>query len=127
MNLQNLFDQCVQNNNGDKVKAARQFIIKAKKEDPSVKMNDCMIAAGYDKKTEQNFRNNVVIPTRNRIGIIKFNLSANDMKKLFGRVKDANLTEDEVNKKKEILNMLPARSRVTAQEEMNYLDEIINN
>jgi hypothetical protein len=126
MNLQELFNQCLENNNGDKIKAAQQFIVKAKKENPSVKMNDCMAAAGYTKETEQNFRNSVLIPVRNRIGLIRFNLQENDMKKIFGRVKEANLTEDEVNKKKAILSSLPVRSRTTKPKEMNHIDELIN-
>jgi hypothetical protein len=103
MNLQELFNQCLENNNGDKTKAAQQFIIKAKKENPSVKMNECMAIAGYDKKNEQNFRNNIVIPVRNRIANIKFNIDSNTIKKIFGR-SQKELTDEEKNTKKRSLN-----------------------
>jgi hypothetical protein len=125
MNLQELFEQCLENNNGDKTKAAQQFIIKAKKENPSVKMSECMAIAGYDKKTEQNFRNNIVIPVRNRIANIKFNVSEDSIKRLFGRSQEA-LTDEEKNTKKSIQDLLPARSRASSTKKMDHIDELIN-
>lgn len=124
MNLQELFNQCLENNNGDKIKAAQQFIIKAKKENPSVKMNECMTIAGYDKKTEQNFRNNVIIPVRNRIANIKFNVSVDNIKRLFGRSQEA-LTDEEKNTKKRIQDFLPTRSRISSIKKMDHIDQLI--
>lgn len=124
MNLQELFDQCLENNNGDKIKAAQQFIVKAKREDPSVKMTECMAIAGYDKKTEQNFRNNIIIPVRDRIANIKFNVGAEQIKKLFGRSQAA-LTDEEKNTKKSIQDFLPARSRISSIKKMDHIDQLI--
>lgn len=127
MNLQELFQVCLAENNNNNVRAAQQFIVKAKKEIPDVKMNDCMKVAGFDEKTKQNFRNNVVIPVRNRIAKIKFELSEQSINRLFGRVSEgqANLTEEEKNTKKSIQEFLPGRTRTAAAKNMDHIDALL--
>ena len=124
MNLQELFQACLTENNGNNVRAAQQFIVKAKKENPDVKMNDCMITAGFNEKTKQNFRNNVVIPVRNRIAKIKFNLSEDTIQRLFGRSQE-DLTDEEKNTKKNIQELLPGRTRTTAAKNMDHIDSLL--
>ncbi len=123
MNLQELFDECVKDNNGDRIKGTQQFIVRAKKVKPEVKMSECIKIAGFDnKKDEAAFRNNVVIPTRNRIGLVKFQLNAEEIKSLFGRTE---LTDEQKEQKKQILSLLPARSRVTSTKAMDHIDNFI--
>ena len=124
MNLRELFEACLAENNNNTVRAAQQFIVKAKKENPDVKMNDCMITAGFNEKTKQNFRNNVVIPVRNRIAKIKFNLSEDTIQRLFGRSQE-DLTDEEKNTKKNIQELLPGRTRTTAAKNMDHIDSLL--
>ena len=124
MNLRELFEACLAENNNNTVRAAQQFIVKAKKENPDVKMNDCMITAGFNEKTKQNFRNNVVIPVRNRIAKIKFNLSEDTIQRLFGRSQE-DLTDEEKNTKKNIQELLPGRTRTTASKNMDHIDSLL--
>ena len=124
MTLQELFEECVKENGGNKIRGAQQFIVRAKKEIPDVKMNDCMSTAGYEKKNEQTFRNNIVIPVRNRIAQIRFNVSPDTIKRLFGRTQQS-LTEDEKQLKKNISACLPARARITGEKTMDHIDTLI--
>ena len=124
MNLQELFEACLAENNNNSVRAAQQFIVKAKKENPDVKMNDCMVTAGFNEKTKQNFRNNIVIPVRNRIAKIKFNLSEDSIHRLFGRAQEDGLTDEEKNTKKSIQEFLPGRTRTTPAKNMDHIDTL---
>lgn len=122
MTLQELFELCTAENNGNKLRAAQQFIVRARQEIPNVKMSECMTVAGFNKETEQNFRNSVVIPTRDRIAKIKFNLDKAAVKRLFGRTE---LTEQESAQKTEIASLLPLRSRTVQEKAMPHIDQFI--
>ena len=124
MNLRELFEACLAENNNNNVRAAQQFIVKAKKENPDVKMKDCMITAGFDEKSKQTFRNSIVIPVRNRIAKIKFNLSEDTIQRLFGRSQE-DLTDEEKNTKKNIQELLPGRTRTTAAKNMDHIDSLL--
>lgn len=124
MTLQELFNKCVEENGGNKIRGAQQFIVRAKKEIPDVKMNECMTVAGYEKKNEQTFRNNIVVPVRNRIAQIKFNVGPDAVKRLFGRTQQS-LTDDEKQLKKNISSCLPARTRITSEKSMDHIDALI--
>ena len=74
MTLQEIFEKCVADVDGDKVRGTQRFLIAAKKEDPEVTVSTCMEIAGFTDEDEkratnlaQSFRSNIFNPLRDHL------------------------------------------------------------
>lgn len=126
MTMQELFNKCLADTNQNKVRAARRFLVSAKKENPKITMKECMAICGYThedpKKAAslaQTFRSAIVNPTREHLAKIKYQMEDGSM--LFKR--GIQLSEADKQKKKEIESMLPSRNRKS--DDMSYLKDIV--
>ena len=79
MTLQEIFEKCVADVDGDKVRGTQRFLIAAKKEDPEVTVSTCMEIAGFTDEDEkratnlaQSFRSNIFNPLRDHLAKAKF-------------------------------------------------------
>jgi len=131
VNLQELFEQCVAECNGNKIDGTKKFLIVAKKTVPDIKMNDCMEIAGFTSKNEkesinlaQKFRMNILNPTRNYITKKLFSMTDSEIENLWGRTEQEK-TEDQRAKQEAVKAKLPARTRTTSSKTMSFLDDLI--
>lgn len=113
--LQEIFDKCIADVNGDKVRGTQRFLIAAKKEDPKVTITECMDIAGFTSDDEkkainlaQSFRTNIFNPLRDHIAKIKFGV--NDPEKIFGRT-GLERSKEDAELRTNILALLPVRTR----------------
>lgn len=115
MTLQEIFNKCVADVNGDKLRGTQRFLIAAKKEVPTVTLAECMEVAGFTSDDEkkalnlaQNFRSNIFNPLRDHLAKIKFGVD--NPEKIFGRT-GVEKSKEDINLRQNILNLLPARTR----------------
>ena len=134
--LQEIFEKCVADVNGDKFRGTQRFLIAAKKEDPNVTIDECMKIAGFTDEDEkkasnlaQSFRTNIFNPLRDHLAKIKFGVDNPD--KIFGRT-GVEKSKEEANLRKEILNLLPSKTRakgagrVAQPKNMDHLADLID-
>lgn len=134
--LQEIFEKCVADVNGDKFRGTQRFLIAAKKSQPDVTITECMEVAGFTDPDEkkainlaQSFRSNVFNPLRDHLAKVKFGVD--DPEKIFGRT-GVEKTKEEGNLRKEILDLLPLRTRakgagrVAKPKNMDYLNDLID-
>lgn len=113
--LQEIFEKCIADVNGDKIRGTQRFLVAAKKENPKVTIEDCMDIAGFTSDDEkkatnlaQSFRTNIFNPLRDHIAKIKFGVDKPE--KIFGRTGEEKTKED-VELRSSILALLPVRTR----------------
>lgn len=131
LNLNDVYREFLQTSNNDKIAAGQKFIIYAKKQDAKITLNDCRRIMGYFSEDEkenlnlaQQFRMNVLNPTRNYITKKMFNLTDSQIDSLWGR-SDAEKTPEEKSMQQQVLEKLPNRTRVVKPKTMDYLDELL--
>ena len=110
MTLEQLYTDCLEKCGQNKILTAQRFLLAARKMFPEVKISECANISGYkDPKDRQNFRNSVVNQLRVKIGAACFNLTDEQVKRLFSS--STELTEEENAIKDKILEKLPQRDR----------------
>lgn len=133
--LQEIFEKCIADVDGDKVRGTQRFLIAAKKSKPDVTVTECMEVAGFtdadEKKANnlaQSFRSNVFNPLRDHLAKIKFGV--HDPEKIFGRT-GVEKSKEDASLRKEILDLLPLRTRakgagrVAKPKSMDHLADLI--
>lgn len=134
--LQELFEKCLGEVDGNKFRATIRFLVQAKKLDPNVSLVDCMEVAGFTDKDEkksanlaQSFRTNVFNPLRDHLVKVKFGIA--DTAPVFGRTnKGEGRSEENKKIREQILAMLPSspKTRTTnapAEKDMSFIDDLI--
>lgn len=126
MSATELFNSCLAGCENNKILAAQQFLIRVKKEYPDIKMSECAKICGYgDEKARQNFRNSVVIPVRNAIGIKKLGLTTDTVKRLYSN--KVELSETEISLRDTINKYLPIRDRnVIPKDKFSHLEGLLD-
>lgn len=135
MTLQEIFDNCVADVNGDRTRGTQRFLIAAKKEIPTVTIAECMDVAGFTSDDEkkalnlaQSFRTNIFNPLRDHLAKIKFGVD--NPEKIFGRT-GVEKTKEDMDLRQNILNLLPARTRakgagrVATTKNMDHLADLV--
>lgn len=131
--LQELFEKCLQEVDGNKTRASIRFLVAAKKAKPDVTLSECMEVAGFTDPDEkkaanlaQSFRSTVFNPLRDHLAKVKFGV--NDTTPIFGR--GDGRTEENKKIRGQILGLLPAmtRSRVATQatsKDLSFVDDLL--
>ena len=131
--LQELFEKCLAEVDGNKTRASIRFLVSAKKAKPDVTLAECMEVAGFtdpdEKKASnlaQSFRSTVFNPLRDHLAKLKFGI--NDTSPIFGR--GDGRTEENKKIRGQILSMLPSmtRSRTAAQakpKDFSFVDDLL--
>jgi hypothetical protein len=131
MNLREIFEECVAEKG--QVEGVQKFLIKAKKENPLVKMGECMEIAGFTSNDEkesvnlgQKFRTQILNPLRDYLTKKLCNLTDSEVERLWGR-QEGEKTAEQRAQQETVLRVLPARSRNTQArvKDMGFVDELL--
>lgn len=135
MTLQEIFDKCVADVNGDRTRGTQRFLIAAKKEIPTVTIEECMNVAGFTSNDEkkalnlaQSFRSNIFNPLRDHLAKVKFGVD--NPEKIFGRT-GVEKSKEDADLRKNILDLLPVRTRakgagrVATVKNMDHLADLV--
>lgn len=126
-----LFNTCCEETEGNKVRGAQRFLIRAKKVDPNVTLTECMDATGFSDPDEkkasnlaQTFRSKIFNPLRDHIAKVRFQIS--DVTPIFGRT-GVDRTPEQKKIREEILSILPKITRGPSPQrgDMSYLNDLI--
>lgn len=106
------------------------FIIKAKKENPNVTINECMEITGYtsDDQKEQNnlkqkFRNNIILPLKIYLGQKLFNLTPEQARSIWSHKP---LVDNHEEIRAAINDKLPSTRRATVvKNNMTFIDNML--
>lgn len=100
------------------------FLVRAKKENPNVTLDECMQVAGYksgDQKEQNNlkqkFRNNVLLPLKIYLGKKLFNLTHEQSESIWTHKP---LVDNHEEIKAAINSKLPSSKRTSAPKEKNF-------
>lgn len=120
VDLQKMFERCLQEVGGNRTRAMQRFLIAAKKEKPDVTMQECMAITGHTSEDEkkainlaQKFRTTVFNPIRDHIAKVKFNVA--DPNQIFGRSGDGKKrSKEQIALRRQILGQFPAMTKTSA-------------
>lgn len=130
VDLQKMFERCLEEVGGNKTRAMQRFIIAAKKEKPDVTMQECMAITGHTSEDEkkainlaQNFRTTVFNPIRDHVAKVRFNVQ--DPNTIFGRTGQKR-SKDQIEIRRQILSQFPAMSKTTtATASMDHIADLL--